>query len=65
MLYVREDIPSNLTAFEDRAIEGLFIELNFQNTKMVIDCFYNPHKSEKKKAFGSFNKLFRFTLLRI
>ena len=50
MLYVREDIPSNLTAFEDTAIEGLFIELNFQNTKMVIDCFYNPQKKEKKKS---------------
>ena len=53
MLYVREDIPSNLTAFEDTAIEGLFIEFNFQNTKMVIDCFYNPHKSEKKKHLAA------------
>ena len=45
MLYVRADIPSNLLAFEDKPIESLFIELNLQNTKILINCSYNPHKS--------------------
>ena len=46
ILYVREDIPSNLIAFEEKPIESLFIEINLRNTKMLINCSYNPHKSE-------------------
>ena len=49
MLYVRADIPSKLLAFEDKPIESLFIELNLQNTKLLINCSYNPHKSEIEK----------------
>ena len=45
MLYVREDIPSELTAFEDKPIESLFIELNLQNTKLLISCSYTSLKS--------------------
>ena len=51
MLYVRADIPSNLLAFQDKPIESLFIELNLQNTKVLINCSYNPHKSEIKKHY--------------
>ena len=65
MLYVRADIPSNLLAFEDKSIESLFIELKLQNTKILINCSYNPHISEIKKVFDSFKKFFRFTLLKI
>ena len=49
MLFVRADIPSKLLAFEEKAIESLFIELNLQNTKILMNCSYNPHKSEIKK----------------
>ena len=49
MLYVRADIPSNLLAFEDIPIESLFMELNLQNTKILMNSSYNPHKSEIKK----------------
>ena len=49
MLYLRTVIPSNLLAFEDESIESLFIELNLQNTKILINCFYNPQKSVIKK----------------
>ena len=65
MLYVRADIPSNLLAFEDEPIESLVIELNLQNTKILINCSYNSHKSEIKKTFDGFKKFFRFTLLKI
>ena len=37
-LYVKKDIPSGLIAFKDKPIESLFIELNLQNTKILINC---------------------------
>ena len=49
ILYVREDIPSNLIALEEKPIESLFIEINLRSTKMLINCSYNPHKSKIKK----------------
>ena len=49
MSYVRADIPSNLLAFADKPIESLFIELNLQNTKILMNCSYNPHNLEIKK----------------
>ena len=49
MLYVRASIPSNLLAFEDKPIESLFIKLNLQTTKILINCSCKPHKSEIKK----------------
>ena len=49
MLSVRADIPSNLLAFEDKPIESPFNELNLQNTKILINCSYCPHKCEIKK----------------
>ena len=59
MLYIRADIPSNLLAFEDKLIKSLFIELNLQNSKILIDCSYNPHKSEiKKHLAGLTNSLY-------
>ena len=51
MLYEREDIPSNLIDFEDKPIESLFIELNLQNTKVLINCSFSSNKSEVKKHF--------------
>ena len=53
MLYVGTDIPSNRLAFEGKPIECLFIELNLQNTKILISCSYNPHKSEIKKHLAA------------
>ena len=48
-IYVRQHIPSNLIASEDKPIESLFIELNLQNTKILINCSYNSIKSNIKK----------------
>ena len=36
VLYVREDIPSILIAFEDKPIETLFVEFNLQNTNKLF-----------------------------
>ena len=42
-------MPSNLIVFEDKPIKNLFIEFNLRNTKILINCSDNPHKSEVKK----------------
>ena len=41
-----EDIPSNFLVSDNRSIESLYVELNLQNVKMLINCSYNPHKAE-------------------
>ena len=46
MLYVREDIPSNLLATDEKShIESFYVELNLRNEKWLINCSYNPNKS--------------------
>ena len=45
LLYVREDIPSNLIAVDINPIESFYVELNLRNNKWLINCSYNPHKS--------------------
>ena len=45
MLFVREDIPSNLVEAEVKPIEGFYIELNLRNHKWLLNCSYNPHKN--------------------
>ena len=49
LLYVREDIPSNLITVDINPginlIERFYVELNLRNNKWLINCSYNPHKS--------------------
>ena len=46
MLYVREDIPSNLLATDEKNhIESFYVELNLRNQKWLINCSYNPNKT--------------------
>ena len=45
MLFVREDIPSNLLTIEEKPTESFYVELNLRNNKWVVNCSYNPHKS--------------------
>ena len=44
LLYVREDIPTNLLEVETKPIEGFYVEINLRNDKWLINCSYNPHK---------------------
>ena len=45
MLYVRENIPSNLLAADEKNhIESFYVELNLRNEKWLIHCSYNPNK---------------------
>lgn len=40
MIYLTGDIPSNFLMSDNKAIETFFVELNLQNIKMLINCFY-------------------------
>ena len=45
MLYVREDIPTNLLEVETKPSEGFYVEINVRNDKWLINWSYNPHKN--------------------
>ena len=45
ILFVRENIPSNLVEAEAKPIESFYIELNLRNDKWLLNCSYNPHKN--------------------
>ena len=55
MLYIREDIPSNFIASDNKPIESLYVELNLQNVKMLINCSYNPHKADIDNHLAALN----------
>ena len=43
MVFVREDIPSNVISQETLCIEGMFIKLNFRQKKWLLSCSYKPN----------------------
>ena len=45
MLYVREDILSNLLQVESLPIEGFYVELKLRNENWLINCSYNPDRN--------------------
>ena len=45
LLYVREDIPTNLIEVATKPIEAFYIEINLRNDKWLISCSYNPHNN--------------------
>ena len=45
MLFVIEDISSNLVEAETKPIEGFYIELNLRNAKWLLNCSYDPDKN--------------------
>ena len=45
MLYVREDIPTKLLNHDFPGVESFFVEINLHKKKWLINCSYNPHKS--------------------
>ena len=53
MLYIREDIPSNLLATDKEHIGSLYVELNVRNEKYLINCSYNPHKTMIKNHLAT------------
>ena len=51
MLFVREDIPSNIVEAETKLIKGFWIELNLPNDKWLLDNSYNPHTNNIANHF--------------
>ena len=45
MLYVREDITTKLLSHDFPGVESFFVEINLHKKKWLINCSYNPHKS--------------------
>ena len=45
MLYIREDIPSNLLKIESLPIEGFYVELKLRSKNWLINCSYNPNRN--------------------
>ena len=45
MLYVREDIPAKLLSHNFPGVESFFVEIILHKKKWIINCSYNPHKS--------------------
>ena len=45
MLFVSEDISSNLLTIEEKPIESFYVESKLRNSKWLVNCSYNPHKN--------------------
>ena len=45
MLFVREDVPSDLLKIEEKPVVNLYVELNWPSNKWLVNWSYNPHKT--------------------
>ena len=57
MLYIREDIPSNLLKVESLPVEGFYVEMKLRSENWLINCSYNPNRNEignHLEALGDF-----------
>ena len=45
ILCVREDIPTKLLSHDFPCVESVFVEINLHKKKWLVNCSYNPHKS--------------------
>ena len=65
MLYVREDIRSNLLKFESLPI-GFYAKLKLRNENWLTNCFYNPNRNEignQQEALSDFFYWFYFDFI--
>ena len=53
MLYIRQDIPSNLLTTDKEPIESLYVELHLWNKKYLINCCYHLHKTMIKNHLAT------------
>ena len=70
LLYIREDIPSNLLHTDD-IIEDFYVEISIRKKLWLLGCSYNPHKrfisshlKELGKSLDFNSKYDSFILLR-
>ena len=45
VLYFREDISTKLLSHDFPGVKSFFVEINLHKKKWLINCSYNPHKS--------------------
>ena len=45
MLYVREEIPSNLLKVEPLPIEGFYVEMKLRSKNWLMNCSYNQNRN--------------------
>ena len=60
MLYVREDIPSNLLKVESLPIEGFYVELKLRSENWLINCSYNPNRNVISNHIGALSDFLDF-----
>ena len=60
MLYVREDIPSNLLKVESLPIEGFYVELKLRSENWLINCSYNPNRNAISNHIGALSDFLDF-----
>ena len=60
MLYVREDIPSNLLKVESLPIEDFYVELKLRSENWLINCSYNPNRNVISNHIGTLSDFLDF-----
>ena len=60
MLYVREDIPSNLLKVESLPIEGFYVELKLRSKNWLINCSNNPNRNAISNHIGALSDFLDF-----
>ena len=60
MLYVREDIPSNLLKVESLSVEGFYAELKLRSENWLINCSYNPNRNAIGNHLGALSDFLDF-----
>ena len=56
MLFIRNDIPTNVVSTDDKAIESFYVELNFRYKQWLLNCSYNPKHSSIESHLDSLSK---------
>ena len=44
MLFVRKDMSCKLLSVENHPMEGFYVEINLQKTKLLLCCSYKPNR---------------------
>ena len=57
VLYVREDTLAKFLSHNFPSAESFFIDINLHKKKWLINCSYNPHKSNIGKHLDIINRL--------
>ena len=55
-LYLRKDISAKLLSHDFPSAENFFIQINLHKKKWLINCSYNPHKSNVWKHLDIFSR---------